>query len=307
MRQFIVCAFVAVQMLAAAPAGKPAVSRGKAFDTPEAAAQALVGAAKSGDLAEILAILGPSAREIVSTRDKVADRNMRRAFVKRASQSTRLAAVRGKPNERMLQAGNDGWQLPVPIVQVNGKWYFDMAQGRKRILTRRIGSNELDAIEVCRGYVEAQNSFAEVHRTAAGVPYYAQKIISSPGEHDGLYWKDDTADESPIGEIIAKAIAEGYTNKQEPFHGYFFRILTAQGQHSYIEDGVMTKGFALIAWPAQYGSTGIMTFLVDKSGIVYQKDLGRNTEKLVSDYSKYDPNATWKPVSGGAALMSKLN
>ena len=178
------------------------------------------------------------------------------------------------------------------------------ARASRKSCTRRIGANELDAIEVCRGFVEAQNEYAARNRTADNAPVYAQKIISSPGEHDGLYWAGNgESDESPIGEIVAKAIAEGYTNKREPYHGYYFRVLTAQGPHasggetSYLDNGLMTRGFALIAWPSNYGSTGIMTFIVDKTGIVYQKDLGRKTSEIAGAYSAYDPDQTWKPVS----------
>jgi hypothetical protein len=209
----------------------------------------------------------------------------------------RLVPYRGRPNEKTLLAGNENWPLPIPIVEVNGKWYFDTARGKQEILARRIGSNELDAIEVCRGYVEAQDDYAEQHRTPAGVAYYAQRIISSPGQQDGLYWPGaPEQNQSPIGSIIAQAIAEGYKRGQ-PYHGYYFKVLTAQGPHtgvpmSYIDNGVMTKGFALIAWPAEYGSTGVMTFLVDKSGIVYQKDLGKDTTRIAADYTAYNPGPT---------------
>jgi hypothetical protein len=158
--------------------------------------------------------------------------------------------------------------------------------------------------------VEAQNEYAEQHHTPEGVPYYAQKIISSPGERDGLYWEGEGGDESPIGEIVAKAIAEGYTDKTKPYRGYYYKVLKAQGARpsgvatNYVDNGAMTKGFALIAWPAQYGSTGIMTFVVNKSGIVYQKNLGPQTGKVAAAYQEYDPDATWKPVSSGVASLT---
>jgi hypothetical protein len=284
--------------------GSAAIPGGRAFSSPEAAANALVSAAKANDVKGLIEILGPSSRDIVSTRDPVEDRNIRRQFAARATQKMRLVPTRGRPNERTLLAGNDKWPLPIPIVQREGKWYFDMARGRQEILNRRIGSNELDAIEVCRGYVEAQNDYGEKHQTDNGVPVYAQRVISSPGQHDGLYWAGESGmDESPIGKIIATAFAEGYTRRGDPFHGYYFKVLTGQGphapggEHSYLDNGVMTKGYAMIAWPANYGSTGIMTFFVDKTGIVYQKDLGPNTERIAAAYTAYDPDATWKPVS----------
>jgi hypothetical protein len=215
-----------------------------------------------------------------------------------------LVPSHGSQNAKTLLAGKDLWPLPIPIVEVNGQWYFDIAQGKHEILTRRIGSNELDAIEVCRGFVEAQSDYSAQNRTANNLPVYAQKIISSPGEHDGIYWAGNgEGDESPIGEIVARAIAQGYTNKHDPYHGYYFRVLTAQGTHaaggamSYLDNGLMTKGFALIAWPSTYGSTGIMTFVVDRTGIVYQKDLGRKTAEIAGAYSAYDPDQTWTPVS----------
>jgi DUF2950 family protein len=199
--------------------------------------------------------------------------------------------------------GRDDWPLPIPIVEVSGQWYFDTAKGKDEILTRRIGSNELDAIEVCRGFVEAEDDYAEHNRTANSAPMYAQRILSSPEQHDGLYWAGNGEnDQSPLGEIIARALAEGYTSKHEPYHGYYFKVLTGQGAHarggeeSYLDKGEMTKGFALIAWPSNYGSTGIMTFLVDKTGIVYQKDLGGRTGTIASGITAYDPDETWTPV-----------
>jgi hypothetical protein len=282
---------------------KGATPDGKAFLSADAAAQALIAAAKETDTAALIEILGPSAKNIVMTRDPVANRNTLRAFAARAAQKLTFVPSHGSQNTKTLLVGKDEWPLPIPIVEANGQWYFDTAQGKQEILTRRIGANELDAIEVCRGFVEAQNDYAEQNRGVNNLPVYAQKIISSPGEHDGLYWPSSGQRESPIGEIIAKAIAQGYTNKHDPYRGYYFKVLTAQGPHvsrgemSYLENGRMTKGFGLIAWPSDYGSTGIMTFVVDKSGIVYQKDLGRKTAQIAGAYSAYDPDETWTPVS----------
>ena len=284
--------------------GKAATPDGKGFPSADAAAQALVSAATSDDVANLMEILGPSAKSIVVTRDPVADRKVRREFAALAGQKIRLAPSRGKQNAKTLLAGKNEWPFPIPIVQWNGQWYFDTTQGKQEILTRRIGRNELDAIEVCRGYVEAESDYAEQNRSGNGVPIYAQKILSSPGQRDGLYWPGSSGNnESPMGEIVARALAEGYTNKHEPYHGYYFKVLTGQGPHatggatSYLDNGVMTKGFALIAWPANYGSTGIMTFVVDKTGIVYQKDIGRRTAEIAAAYAAYDPDETWTPVS----------
>ena len=287
-------------------------SNGKGFPSATAAANALVEAAKSDNTAELISILGPLSKDIVSTGDASADQKVRREFIAKTSQRMKLISRRGQPNEMTLVAGDDNWPLPIPLVQIGGKWYFDMARGRKTILMRRIGSNELDAIEVCRGYVEAQNQYVANHRTAHGVPYYAQKIISSPGERDGLYWGGNGQDASPIGEIIARAIDAGETNRGGPYHGYYFRVLTSERHpHTatpvdYVHDGYMTGGFGLAAWPAQYNTTGIMTFLVSRSGIVYQKNLGYQTPKVMSRLTTYDSDSSWTPVSTHVAALQNI-
>jgi hypothetical protein len=285
------------------PAGA-ATSEGRGFSSPDAAAKALVNAAKSDDVTGLISILGPSSREVVATSDPVADKQIRRVFAARAAAKMKLVVDPEDPKAKNLLVGKDEWPLPFPIVQVDGKWYFDIEQGKREILMRRIGGNELDAIEVSRGYVEAQNDYAEEDRTGSGAHYYAQKIISSPGKHDGLYWAvSGDEEESPIGELVSRAFAGGYTNRHDPYRGYYFKILTGQGVHasggemSYLRNGLMTKGFALIAWPSDYGSTGIMTFIVDKAGIVYQKDLGPKTQEIATAYATYDPDDTWTPVT----------
>jgi hypothetical protein len=294
---------VAVELLAGIPL-HGATPEGRGFTSANAAAKALISAAKSDDVTDLIAILGPASKEILTTNDPVADQQVRRTFVARAATKMKLVPDPKEANAQTLLVGKDDWPLPIPIVKVNGEWHFDVEQGKQEILERRIGSNELDAIEVCRGYVEAQNDYAQEDRTGSGVHHYAQKIISSPGKHDGLYWASTGgADESPIGAIVARAFAEGYTKRNDPYHGYYFRILTAQGPHapqgamSYLHKDLMTSGFALIAWPSDYRSTGVMTFLVDKTGIVYQKDLGPRTSEIASAYTAYDPDQTWTPVS----------
>jgi hypothetical protein len=280
---------------------------GRGFPSADAAAKSLIGAAKSDDVTSLIDILGASAKEILTTSDPVADQKIRRAFAARASAKTKLVDNPREANTKTLLVGKDDWPLPIPIVQVNGKWYFDVDQGKQEILSRRIGSNELDSIEVSRGYVEAQDDYAEKDRTGSGIPHFAKKIISSPGTHDGLYWaSSDDSDPSPMGDVIARAFAEGHAKRHEPYHGYYYKILTSQGPHasggemSYLQNGLMTKGFALIAWPSDYRSTGIMTFIVDKSGIVYQKDLGPTTPEIAGAYTAYDPDETWTPVSTSA-------
>jgi hypothetical protein len=308
MRYFNLMALaIAGQLLVGIPIDA-ATPEGRGFPSADAAAKALVSAAKSDDVTDLIAILGPASKEIVTTSDPVADQQIRRKFSERAAAKMKLAADPRKPNAKTLLVGKDEWPLPFPIVQLNGEWYFDVEQGKEEILMRRIGGNELDAIEVCRGYVEAQNDYAEEDRTGSGVLHYAKKIISSPGKHDGLYWPASSGDndESPIGDIVARAFAEGYTKGHDPYHGYYFKILTGQGpqasggEMSYLYNGVMTKGFALIAWPSNYKSTGIMTFIVDKAGIVYQKDLGPRTPEIAGAYSAYNPDETWTPVSTSA-------
>lgn len=303
MKRFLITLLAGAGAIAAASSNtmKP---DGKGFATPDAAAQALITAAKSGNTSEILEILGLSAKAIVSSADPVEDRRTRRDFVTHASEKLKVVPNRERPNERTVLVGKDDWPLPIPLVQVNGQWYFDTVRAKDEILARRIGSNELDAIDLSRGYVEAQNEYAEKHRTPEGTPYFAQRIISTPGTQDGLYWPAEPGENpSPIGSFVARAIAEGYTKRGEPFHGYYFRVLTAQGPRAsgremdYVDNGAMTKGFALIAWPASYGSTGIMTFLVNKSGIVYQKNLGPRTGEIASAIKAYDPDGTWRPVN----------
>jgi hypothetical protein len=303
MRSLSLIALAGVAALWIGISSQAADPDGKGFPSPAAAAQALVNAAKSGDESALIAVLGPSAKDILVTSDPVADRAACKKFAARAAEGVKVEADPSDPNIKTLVVGRDQWSLPIPIVQVNGKWYFDVQRGKDEILTRRIGSNELDAIETCRGFVEAQNDYYDTEQPG-GVAQYAQKIISSQGTHDGLYWPAaDGEEQSPLDDVVAKAFEEGYTQKGEPYHGYYFKVLTEQGPHapggemSYIDDDAMTKGFALIAWPADYGSTGVMTFVVSRPGIVYQKDLGKDTAAIASDYTAYDPDDTWEPVT----------
>jgi hypothetical protein len=277
---------------------------GQGFPSPRAAAKALLDAAKSNEVSRLVEVLGPSAKEILVTNDSVADQAVRRRFVELASQHMRIANDRESLTSKTLLVGKEEWPLPIPIVRKHNEWFFDLAQGKREILARRIGGNELDAIEVCRGYVEAQNDYADRTSAPHESRHYAEKIISTPGQHDGLYWKPaNPEDNSPIADIVSRAFAEGYTNRHQPYHGYYFKILTGQGTHatggrmSYLQGGQMTKGFALMAWPSEFGSTGIMTFIVDKSGIVFQKNLGKDTSKLVGEYRDYDPDESWSPVA----------
>jgi hypothetical protein len=214
-----------------------------------------------------------------------------------------------QPSLKIIQVGFSNWPLPIPLVKSNGKWYFDVEHGARHILLRRIGDNELTAMNVCQGFVEAEFTYAELQAAKGGHALYAQKFISSPGTQDGLYWKSDNADdESPIGDLIAQALAEGYTDKSMPYHGYHFKVLLGQGPHapggamSYLDNGVMTKGFAVLAWPSEYKVTGVMSFMVDRTGILFEKNMGDKTAELAPAIADYDPDDTWAPAASSDDL-----
>ena len=294
---------VAALLMVADPCA--AEADGQSYNSPAEAARALLKAAEIADWNGVVTILGPSSKELLITTDRAADERVRAEFVRRAKEKMSIAADPEKPGQRMLSLGKDKWPFPIPLVQSGGKWHFDIDQGKQEILIRRIGRNEIAAIEVCRGYVEAQDQYFDRSFAAGGVRQYAQTFISSPGHRDGLYWPSTGAhDDSPIGELVAQAIAEGYAKRGEPFHGYYFKILQGQGSRApggamdYMDHGRMSRGFAMIAWPSGYESTGVMTFLVSRNGIVYQKDLGTATGELAGSMTLYDPDNTWTPVSG---------
>jgi hypothetical protein len=291
--------------LGALPAGAADTPAQKRFARPEEAVRAVVAAARAGDTAAMLALLGPGGEEIVSSGDPVADAAERKRFVAAASERTRLETLDG--GEVVVHAGKDDWPLPIPLVKDAEGWRFDTAAGKEELLNRRIGRNELGTIEACRAYVDAQREYAARERTRNGVRAYAQRIRSEAGKHDGLFWEDATGkDESPLGPLFGEAAAEGYVAPEagtgpQPYHGYFYRVLTAQGAHapggarSYLKDGQMTGGFALVAYPAEHGASGLMTFLVGPEGIVYQKDLGEKTAELAKAMT-FDPDESWMPV-----------
>jgi DUF2950 family protein len=284
-------------------AAAPASTKQKTFDTPEAAADALIAAAETYDLQALKEILGPDGADLVATDDSVQSRNQSIAFAAQAR--IHLQVVRDSTNAKraFLNVGNDQWPVPIPVVEKSGKWRFDAKAGRQEVLYRRIGANELDAIEVCRGYVEAQNAYASEKHDGASVNQYAQRIISTPGKQDGLAWQaPDGTWQGPVGEGIARVIAEGYSSRYEPYHGYYFKILKGQGpaapmgQLDFMVKDVMIGGFALVAAPAEYKVTGVMTFIVSHNGIVYQKDCGKKTLDQFRAMDRYNPDKGWTPV-----------
>jgi Protein of unknown function (DUF2950) len=271
------------------------------FGSAEDAVAALVGAAKAGDAKAILAVLGPNGQAIVSSGDPVADGNTREKFVA-AYGAKHSLELEGNGTQTLI-LGDDNWPFPIPLVSDAGKWQFDTKQGLDEILSRRIGRNELATIQVAQAYVQAQNEYAALDPAGLGRGVYAQRIVSRPGKKDGLYWPTpDGEQQSPLGDLAAQASAEGYKagEKPIPFHGYYYRILTRQGAdapggaYDYLVKGKLKGGFALIAVPAEYGNSGIMTFMVNQDGTVFQKDLGERSEKIARKIETFDPDAGWQ-------------
>ena len=279
--------------------------RQKRFATPEQAAQALVEASRSDDLKGIQAILGPGSRELITSGDGVADNAGRERFVAAYEQKHSLVAK--NPTTMILHTGADSWSLPIPIVKRKNGWSFDVGKGKKEILNRRIGRNELQVIEVLDAYVDAQQEYASKDCRGAGKVEFAQRIISTPGTHDGLYWEaGDGEQQSPLGPLLARATKEGYDTRDgylSPFHGYYFKVLTGQGPNAiggtyqYVVKGKMILGFALIAYPAEYGNSGVMTFVVNQEGVIYEKNLGKETRRLAEAVTLFNPDKGWKKVT----------
>ena len=274
----------------------------RTFASPEEAVTALVAAAERFDVPELKAILGPDGEPLVATADTVLDRNNAAAFAAEARVQQRLE-FDSAHTSAVLNVGAEDWPMPIPIVERNGVWYFDAAAGKEEILRRRIGQNELDAITVCLGFVEAEREYALVRRDGSLLNQYAQRIISTPGTQDGLAWQAaDGTWEGPVGENIARVIAEGYTDRSQPFHGYYYKVLKGQGPDApigamnFMVEGAMIGGFALVAAPAEYGVTGIQTFIVSWEGVVYEKDLGETTLEAFRTMELYNPDSTWSRV-----------
>ena len=277
----------------------------KIFATPGDAVLALYNAVKSNDSQALNSILGSNAGDILHTGDDVADKNMAANFVSRYDEMHRLVI---EPDQTVtLYLGAENWPLPISIVKnSSGAWYFDTEAGKQEILYRRVGTNENDAIDTLHALVDAQHDYASETRDGDTTKHYALKFLSDEGKHNGLYWKtDDSEPPSPIGPLIVSAVSEGYTAKQgtpTPYHGYYFRILTKQGSaakggaRDYLVNGKLTRGFAFVAYPAQYRNSGVMTFVVNEDGVVYQKDLGEQTADLAAAMTVYNPDKTWTPA-----------
>lgn len=279
------------------------VSGGKTFATADDAANALLAAAETYDTTALLEILGPNSRDIIQSGEPGRDKEIASEFAKLGREKKTISVDKRLRNRAFLEVGEDSWPFPVPIVKVRSGWMFDTNAGRQELLFRRIGSNELDAIQICHGYVEAQKEYALKKHDGSIVNQYAQKIISSPGKHDGLAWQNkDGSWGGTVGENAAQAIEKSYTGVPMPFHGYHFKILKKQGPAAglgaldFMQDGAMIGGFALIAYPSVYNVTGIKTFMVSHEGVVYEKDLGPETSKLAAEIETYNPDRTWVAI-----------
>ncbi len=294
---------VAMLLLGAFSASLAAGTPQKSFPSPEEAVKSLVAAVRANDEKEMFAILGPGSRELISSGDEVADRAGREKFLKAYDQLNGLQKETG--DTMVLHIGADNWTMPIPIIKKGTTWLFDIDKGKKEILNRRIGRNELHVIEVLYAYVDAQHEYASKDCRGGGKVEFAQKLISTEGNRDGLYWEaKEGEEESPFGPLIAQATREGYNKKSSlsPFHGYYFKILKGQGKHAegrrynYVVKGKMILGFAIVAYPAEYGNSGVMTFMLNQEGTIYEKNLGKNTRRTAETIKIFDPDKTWTKV-----------
>jgi hypothetical protein len=290
----------------------PPVAGALGFDTPEHAANALVDAAEKFDVSALTQIFGQQGADIVLSGEFAQDRKHATDFAQQAKEKKSVSVDPKTKSRAFLLVGDEAWPFPVPIVKNGSKWFFDAKAGRQELIQRRVGADELDAIEVCRGYVEAQHEYALQPRAGYDVNQYAQRIVSSPGKQDGLAWQEpDGTWDGPIGEKIARAIQDGYTGSSEPYHGYFFKILKGQGpaaplgQMDFVVKGVMIGGFALIAAPAEYGVTGIKTFIVSHDGVVYEKDLGPKTLEQFKTIERFNPDKSWSAVQESPRMQAE--
>jgi len=293
----------ATAQVATKPNPNSVLTRAKTFDTPQQAADALVQAAAKFDVDALEDIFGPQGDDIVLTGEFPQDRQRALDFAAEAREKKTVSVDSMNANRAFLIVGDEDWPFPVPIVKAGGKWSFDAEAGRQELFNRRIGSNELDAIDICRGYVDAQYEYAFQKREGFDVNQYAQRIVSTPGKQDGLAWQNpDGSWGGPIGEQIARAIEQGYSSNPDPYHGYFYKILKGQGpaaplgEMDFVVKGVMIGGFGLVATPAEYGETGLKTFIVSDDGIVYQKDFGPASLTEFSKMELFNPDKSWTPV-----------
>jgi hypothetical protein len=316
MKQFVsitLCAVALAGWLAIDPGPIPAIaaqptgaSSQLTFASADEATAALLDAMKQGDQKRLLAVLGPGSEALINSGDPHADAANRQKFVENYEAQHKLAEV--SPGHDILDVGVNDWPLPFPVVQVNGHWQFDSRAGAQEIVNRRIGRNEIAAIRVALTYVDAQRDYFDRGKQSGGTGEYAQRLISTPDGHDGLYWPAAAGEpESPLGPLVAQAVEEGYpgdlvSGRQIPYQGYYFRVLKEQGENapggakSYMAGDRMTEGFALVAWPASFGVSGIMTFVVDQDGVVFQKDLGKGTAAAAAAMTRFDPDLTWARV-----------
>ncbi len=273
------------------------------FTTPDQAVEALVAATRADDLKTMLAILGPGSKDIISSGDSVADNASRDKFVASYEQKHSLKA--GTAGTMILHIGADDWSMPIPIVRKGNSWGFDIGKGKQEILKRRVGRNELRVMDVIDAYVDAQHEYASKDCRGGGKVEFAQRFISSPGSRDGLYWEAKEGElQSPLGPLIAQAAKDGYAAESNlsPFHGYIFKILKGQGRHAeggpyrYVIKDKMILGFALVAYPAEYGNSGVMTFVVNQEGNIFEKNLGKNTRRLAEAITVYNPDKSWKKI-----------
>jgi hypothetical protein len=275
----------------------------RAFTSADEAANAFIAAAEKFDEAALTEILGPGSYDLIHSGDPVADRDIAMEFGRMGREKYTLVTDKRNRNLVMLSVGSDDWPSPIPIVRKAGKWYLDAAAGRQELLFRRVGRNELDAIQMCRGFVEAQNEYAASKHDGAPVNQYAQKLIATPGKQDGLAWQNaDGTWAGPVGENVAKAIAKGYADRTAPYRGYYYKLLRGQGPSAplgamnYMVKDYMIAGYAMVAFPALYKVTGVKTFIVSNDGVVFEKDLGPNTLEIASKMELFDPDRTWAPV-----------
>lgn len=305
-RLFLVASWIGtccILLAQSAPMNAQSVLKAKLFSSAQEAANALIEAAEKFDEAALSEILGPDSYDIIHTGEPARDREVAQKFAEQARIKTTVSLQPKNPRRAILEIGEDNWPFAVPIVKAGSTWSFDAKAGRQELLYRRIGGNEINAIAICRGYVEAQHEYALQKRGTSGVNQYAQRIISSPGKQDGLAWQEsDNTWGGPIGEKVAAAIARGYSKRTEPFHGYFFKVLKGQGpaaplgRMDFVVKGTMIGGFALVAFPAQYRLTGVKTFMVSHDGVVYETDLGPKTLELANAIELFNPDKSWTPV-----------